>query len=116
MNRSEAKFFNNNELHFYDATNLPFGYLLKSLIVKIRRKLFGKILHSDDRFMWTMTSVSDAIETPTENVRNYLERKTIRNILKEITKEEQIISACEIGCGYGRVIMVIKEFAQKVIG
>jgi SAM-dependent methyltransferase len=25
-------------------------------------------------------------------------------------------SACEIGCGYGRLIMVLKEFAEKVVG
>ena len=115
MNTSEAKFFSNKELQLYDATSLPFGYLLKSLTIKISRKLFGKILNSNDRLMWTMTSVSDAIG-PADNVRNYLERKTIRNILKEITHEQKIISACEVGCGYGRIIMVIKEFAQKVIG
>jgi protein-L-isoaspartate O-methyltransferase len=97
------------------VTSLPFGYLLKSLIIKIYRKFFGKMLNSNDRLMWTVTSVSDAIG-PTDNVRNYLERNTIRRILEEITYDTKIISACEIGCGYGRIIMVLKEFAQKVIG
>ena len=115
MNKSESKLFSNKELQLYDATSLPFGYVLKSLIVKIHRKLFGKILHSNDRLMWSLNSVSDAIG-PADNVRNYLERKTIRNILKGVTRESQIISACEIGCGYGRIIMVLKEFSQRVVG
>lgn len=115
MNKSESKYFSKNELQFYDATSLPFGYLLKSLIVKIYRKTLGKVLRGNDRFMWSVTSVSDAIG-PVDNIRNYLERKTIRDILKKVTQESQIISACEIGCGYGRIIMVLKEFAQRVIG
>lgn len=115
MKNDELKFFTEKELSFYDATSLPVAYLLKCMFVKLRRKLSFMNKRGDNRFVWTATAVSDATG-PTDNVRNYFERKNIRSILAEISKEYRIKSACDIGCGYGRLTMVLGEFAQKVVG
>jgi protein-L-isoaspartate O-methyltransferase len=115
MNEVEAKFFNEEELKLYDATSLPPGYLLKSLLLKLRRRLWGRFTDKSSRMIWTLDSVSDA-SGPAANVRNYLEANTLRCMLREVTKHYQINSACEVGCGYGRLTMVLKEFAGKVVG
>jgi 2-polyprenyl-3-methyl-5-hydroxy-6-metoxy-1,4-benzoquinol methylase len=115
MNQNEIKFFSKNELLLYDASALPFLYLLKSMFVKIRRNLWGRYFDKNARMVWTVSAVSDAIG-PADNVRNYLERETIRSILSEIVKDRPILSACEIGCGYGRLIMLLKEYADRVVG
>jgi 2-polyprenyl-3-methyl-5-hydroxy-6-metoxy-1,4-benzoquinol methylase len=115
MNQNEIKFFSENELFLYDATALPFSYLLKSMFVKMRRNLWGRYFDKNARMVWTISAVSDAIG-PADNVRNYLERQTIRSILSDIVKDKPILSACEVGCGYGRLIMVLKEYADKVVG
>jgi len=65
--------------------------------------------------VWTVDLVSDA-HGPAANVRNYHERKTIRVILEDISRRHKIIRACEVGSGYGRVVMVLKEFAESVKG
>ncbi|MBF0504265.1 MAG: class I SAM-dependent methyltransferase [Candidatus Omnitrophica bacterium] len=115
MNQNESKFFSKSELSRYDATSLPFIYLLKSAYIQIRRKLWGKFFDKDARMVWTIDAVSDAVG-PADNVRNYLERRTLRSVLSEVTKNGPIASACEVGCGYGRLIMVLKEYASKVVG
>ena len=63
--------------------------------------------------VWTVGAISDA-DGPSGNVRNYLEQETIRDILTDLTQERRLARACEIGCGYGRVIMVLKEYADYV--
>lgn len=115
MNQNEVHYFSGEELQFYDATTLPVKYLLKSLFVKFRRKLWGKLTDRNARMVWTVTEVSDAIG-PADNVRNYLERQTVRSLLSEVAREQTVASACEVGCGYGRLIMVLKEFSSKVVG
>jgi 2-polyprenyl-3-methyl-5-hydroxy-6-metoxy-1,4-benzoquinol methylase len=115
MNQNEIKFFTENELFLYDAAALPFSYLLKSMFVKIRRNLWGRYCDKNTRMVWTVSAVSDAMG-PADNVRNYLERQTIRSILSDIVKDEPILSACEVGCGYGRLIMVLNEYADTVVG
>jgi SAM-dependent methyltransferase len=115
MNQNEIKFFKKKELLLPDATALPFGYLTKAIIIKIRRQLWGKWRDRNARIVWTAAGVSD-VSGPTDNVRNYLERKTIRSIMREVLPEARIQSACEVGCGYGRLIMVLKEFADRVVG
>lgn len=53
---------------------------------------------------------------PADNVRNYLERRTIRKILADVGGGRRLGHACEVGCGYGRLIMVLAEFADHVKG
>jgi 2-polyprenyl-3-methyl-5-hydroxy-6-metoxy-1,4-benzoquinol methylase len=65
--------------------------------------------------MWTTSAVSDVIG-PADNVRNYLERRMLRTVLNEITRGTLLQSACEVGCGYGRITMLLGEFAKQVVG
>lgn len=115
MNLKELKFFNARELAWPDCTGVPASLLMKALWVKLRRKLVGRWADRGARFVWTTTTVSDAYG-PADNVRNYLERRTMRAILAELSRKRPLKRACEIGCGYGRVIMVLKEFAEYVKG
>src|SRR2546426_127285 len=100
-----------------DCTALPATYLARCLLTKAWRRLGRSIALSSRRFVWTATAVSDAnVDIPTAAVRNYLEQKAIRTVLSELTLHQQVSRACEIGCGYGRVIMVLREFAEVVKG
>lgn len=85
------------------------------MLIKVRRRLIRGLTDKDSRFVWTTTHVSDAYG-PADNVRNYLDRRTIRSVLSEIARQKPLRRACELGCGYGRVIMVLKEFAEFVKG
>ena len=89
--------------------------LVLALLYKVYRKTLGRCFNKDTRMVWTVKGVSDATG-PMDNVRNYLERRTIRSILGPLSKQYPIASACEVGCGYGRIIMVLQEFSQKVVG
>ncbi len=115
MNQNELKYFKEVQLQFSDATALPMGYLLKSLLIKIRRKTWGRLADRGARMVWTADMVSDAAG-PFANVRDYRERQTIRAILNRIKEKYPVDAACEVGCGYGRLIMVFEEFAKKVVG
>lgn len=115
MNQKELKYFNNKQLRYYDTTALPLDVLLKSIFLKIRRRTWGKVFDKGSRLVWTVDMISDAVG-PFANVRDYRERKTIRSILDTIRKDYPINSACEVGCGYGRLIMVLEEYAKKVVG
>ena len=115
MNENEAKYFTTAERALPDLTQAPVSLLMKSLAVKLRRRVAGRIHDAKARMVWTRDAVSDA-DGPAANVRNYLEHKTIRTILAGVAKNHTIRRACEIGCGYGRVIMVLKEFAAHVKG
>lgn len=115
MNENELKYLKARERAMGDATSLPLGYLLKSIWIKIRRRTLGKFLDVNARHVWTVNEVSDAAG-PADNVRNYIERRTIRSILSGMAGRYPLQSACEIGCGYGRLTMVLAEFAGKVVG
>jgi 2-polyprenyl-3-methyl-5-hydroxy-6-metoxy-1,4-benzoquinol methylase len=111
---------NHRELRFLSAAERqlpepPLRYLLKVLGIKLRRHAWGKYLDRNDRMVWTVEGVSDA-DGPAANVRNYLERRTLRAVLANATGGRRFQRACEIGCGYGRLIMVLEEFAHEVTG
>jgi SAM-dependent methyltransferase len=112
MNLTELKLFSEQEKLLPDAASLPASYLLKCLLLKLVRKIFPD---PKARLVWTVSAISD-VHDHTATIRNYLDQKTIRAILKELTQESRIDRACEVGCGYGRVIMVLKEFANYVTG
>ncbi len=115
MNQNERRYFSEKELELYDATSLPLSYLVKSLWVKMRRQTWGRFTDRGARFVWTASAVSDATG-PADNVRNYVERENVRSMLKKVVRNYPVNSACEVGCGYGRLTMVLKEFTQKVAG
>jgi hypothetical protein len=112
MNLTEFQLFSEKERALPDASALPTLYLLKCLLLKLLRKIPR---NQKARMVWTVDAVSDAHDH-TATVRNYLEQKTIRQILSEMTQGRRLGRACEVGCGYGRVIMVLKEFADYVKG
>lgn len=115
MNTNEFALFDEAEKKLPDCTGLPIGFLLKSVYLKARRHLWGKVADRRARLVWTTSAVSDA-DGPTANVRNYLDQQTIRTVLGQLTQGKKLGRACEVGSGYGRVILVLKEFADKVVG
>lgn len=115
MNKNELNYFQKMQLRFYDITAIPFSMLLKSIALKVRRRTWGRIFDKGARLVWTVDMVSDAVG-PYANVRDYRERRTIRSFLEAVSQDYPINSACEVGCGYGRLIMVLEEYAKKVVG
>lgn len=115
MNQNELNYFQRMQLRFYDITALPLSVLLEAIILKIRRRTWGKIFDKGSRLVWTPEMVSDAVG-PFANVRDYRERRTIRLILNKVRQDYPINSASEVGCGYGRLIMVLEEYAGRVVG
>lgn len=66
------------------------------------------------RFVFAVDNV--APQGPVGNAIAYFDRRVIRECLTEITRETKLARALEVGCGYGRLIMVLSEFADEVIG
>lgn len=66
------------------------------------------------RFVFSVDNV--APQGPVGNAIAYHDRRVIRECLAEITREAKLARALEVGCGYGRLIMVLAEFAPEVIG
>ena len=76
---------------------------MKYLIKRIHRKITGDMV-------WLFEDV--ALKGAMGTYTNYYDRQTLRKIVAPL----DIRSACEIGCGYGRLTMVLKEFANSVVG
>jgi SAM-dependent methyltransferase len=66
------------------------------------------------RFVFSVDNV--APQGPVGNAIAYYDRRVIRECLAEITRDAKLGRALEVGCGYGRLIMVLSEFASEVIG
>jgi ubiquinone/menaquinone biosynthesis C-methylase UbiE len=66
------------------------------------------------RFVFSVDNV--APQGPVGNAIAYYDRRVIRECLTEITREAKLTRALEVGCGYGRLIMTLSEFAPEVIG
>jgi len=115
MNINELGYFSDRERQQHDVTSMNLLVCLKSLFIKMRRKTWGRFADRSARLVWTVDMVSDACG-PADNVHNYNERMVIRSILSGVNKERPIRTACEVGAGYGRLIMVLSELAEKVVG
>jgi SAM-dependent methyltransferase len=96
-----------------DVARLPLPFIGKGLL----RKMLGDWLprETTERLIWTIEACSDA-QGPAANVRNYHEHATLRRILTEVTQGRRLQRAAEVGCGFGRVIVVLREFADFVMG
>jgi len=112
MKEKEFSLFSVKEHSYPDCSTLPLSYLLKSIFVKLMRRVTPA---SQGRFVWTVTAVND-VQGPEANVRNYIEHATVRAILSEISTIKTLQTAGEIGSGYGRMTPVLKEFAPQVYG
>lgn len=97
-----------------DATLFSARELVSALFVKAGRRL-QRVVSPPSRLTWTTRGVSDT-DGPAANVRNYLERRTLRDILTKAADGKKMKRACEVGCGYGRLVMVLKEFADEAVG
>ena len=67
------------------------------------------------RHMWTLAEVADTVG-PGANLRNYLEQRDVRRCLAAASALKPIRRACDVGCGYGRLTMVLTEVAAEVVG
>jgi SAM-dependent methyltransferase len=65
--------------------------------------------------MWTPAETSD-VSGPGSNLRTYLEQRDVRRCLTMAAGERPIKRAIDVGCGYGRLTMVLAEFAPAVTG
>ena len=67
------------------------------------------------RHVWSVGEVADAAG-PSANLRNYFEQRDLRRCVAAAAALKPIRSACDIGCGYGRLTMVLAEVAAEVVG
>jgi SAM-dependent methyltransferase len=67
------------------------------------------------RHVWTPGEVADTAG-PAANVRNYLEQRDVRRCLARAAETRPIRRAADVGCGYGRLTMILTEFAPEVVG
>jgi SAM-dependent methyltransferase len=64
---------------------------------------------------WTFQHVVD-VSYPAFAARTYLEHADVRAYLTRASTRRPIARACEVGCGYGRMTVVLGEFATDVAG
>ena len=70
-----------------------------------------------ERHRWSVPEVSD-VSGPGALYRNYLEQQDLRLCLRAASQADAgpLRSAADVGCGYGRLTMVLSEFASSVAG
>jgi SAM-dependent methyltransferase len=64
---------------------------------------------------WTLRDVVD-VDFPAFAARTYLEQAGIRRLLAKAAAGGRLAAAAEIGCGYGRLLPVLGEIAERVAG
>lgn len=104
----------NDGINEPDYTHMPARLLVKALFIKAGRRV-KRLVVPPARMTWTPMGVSD-VDGPTANVRNYIERRTIRSLLARAAGGKKFKRACEVGCGYGRLVMTLKEFSDEAVG
>lgn len=68
-----------------------------------------------DRTVWTERHVVD-VRDAAFSARTYLEQRDVRSLLNVAAVRGPIRSACEVGSGYGRMTVVLTEYAPVVAG
>jgi SAM-dependent methyltransferase len=64
---------------------------------------------------WTLRDVVD-VDYPAFALRTYLEQAGVRRLLARAAGGRRLEAAAEVGCGYGRLLPVLAEFANRVAG
>jgi SAM-dependent methyltransferase len=68
-----------------------------------------------ERLVWTPGEVVD-VDGPRAMLRAYLEQRDVRELFASVSTSARFVSACDVGCGFGRVTPVLTEFAERVVG
>jgi SAM-dependent methyltransferase len=68
-----------------------------------------------ERKTWTPTDVVD-VTGPSALLRNYLEQRDVRAYVAQASQTTLILTAYDIGCGFGRLTPVLGESGRKVVG
>ena len=68
-----------------------------------------------ERVVWTPGEVVD-VDGPRAMLRTYLEQRDVRELCASVGSASPLASACDIGCGFGRLTPVLTEFAERVVG
>ncbi len=68
-----------------------------------------------ERLVWTPAEVVD-VDGPRAMLRAYLEQRGVRELLASVRAPGRAASACDVGCGFGRLTPVLTEFAAHVVG
>lgn len=64
---------------------------------------------------WTLRDVVD-VDFSAFALRTYLEQAGVRRFLARASGGRRLRAAAEVGCGYGRLLPVLAEFAERVAG
>ena len=91
---------------------VPGADLARELLRRVKRRLIGETNHG--RQVWTPADVIDA-DGPELSLRSYLEHRDIRKMVAKIPVERRQ-RAIEVGCGYGRLVVVLEESFAEVWG
>jgi SAM-dependent methyltransferase len=67
-----------------------------------------------ERMVWTPAQVVD-VDGPRAMLRAYLEQRDVRRLLAS-RHRSPVASACDVGCGFGRLTALLGEFAASVVG
>ncbi len=67
------------------------------------------------RRIWEIGDVVD-VDGAAAACRNYWELRDLREVLAEVTRGATLDRAYDIGCGYGRLLNLLGEFASSVTG
>ena len=68
-----------------------------------------------ERVVWTPGEVVD-VDGPRAMMRTYLEQRDVRELCASAGSSRPLASACDVGCGFGRLTPVLAEFAERVVG
>ncbi len=68
-----------------------------------------------ERLVWTPHEVVD-VDGPRAMLRAYLEQRDVREMCASVASDVPFASACDVGCGFGRLTPVLTEFAGRVVG
>jgi SAM-dependent methyltransferase len=63
---------------------------------------------------WTEDDICD-VGSAELIVRTYIEHSDLRGYLAPLAVDGQLTSACDVGAGYGRMTLVLKEFCSRVV-
>jgi len=66
-------------------------------------------------YSWTYADITD-VSGPALAVRNYYETRDLKKCLNKVSEGITIKNAADIGAGYGRLSLVLKDFAHHVTG